>query len=76
MKGRPVVERRVKRLANTKELAEYIGATPAAIKQRIYIGKLPFPYSKDGKKLVFDLEKVDAWIDKLPEYGGVNLLKD
>lgn len=62
---------RTTRLVGSERLAKYIDTTPASIRQRIHNGTLPFPYSKQGRKLVFDLDKVDAWIDGLPEYGMV-----
>ena len=62
-----------RRLVGTEALAVYIDSTPGSIRQMIHKGKLPFPFSKHGAKLVFDLDKVDPWIDSLPEYGQVEM---
>ncbi len=72
MKAMRVV-RRVKRLAGIRALAEYIDSTPGSIRQQMYKGTLPFPYMKVGRKVIFDLDRIDAWIESLDEFGPLEL---
>ena len=67
------MRRRLKdrRLVGINLLADYIDSTPGSVRQMIHHNKLPFPYTKFGRKLLFDLEDVDAWIETLPRYGRV-----
>lgn len=58
-----------KRLVGISSLAEYIDSTPGSIRQMLHRNTLPFPYTKFGRKLLFDLEDVDQWIESLPRYG-------
>lgn len=65
-----------KRLIGVEDLATYIGSTPGTIRQKMYNNKLPFPYVKFGKRTLFDLDEVDAWIDGMPRYGGPEFSKE
>jgi excisionase family DNA binding protein len=58
-----------RRLMNIEQAARYTGTTPGSIRVKISKGALPFPYSKDGRKLVFDRRDLDRWIDALPRFG-------
>ncbi len=51
-----------KRLYNLKEAAEYLGRTHWGMRELVWKGKLPFV--KDGGKYYFDLNNLDAFIEK------------
>jgi excisionase family DNA binding protein len=42
----------------TKEAAEYLGTTPAALRKRVERGEIP--YIRDGRRLRFDRLDLDA----------------
>ncbi len=51
-----------KRLLNEKEAAQYLGRSVWGIREMRYAGKLPFV--KDGKRVLFDVLDLNAWIEK------------
>ena len=51
-----------KRLVNTQELAKYIGITEGTARVWCCLKKLP--YVKVGRKVMFDLNDIDTWVDK------------
>ena len=51
-----------KRLINTKQLSEYIGITEGTARVWCCLKKLP--YVKVGRKVMFDLNDIDAWVDE------------
>ena len=50
------------RLVNTKELAKYIGITEGTA--RVWVCHKKIPYVKVGRLVKFDLNAIDAWVDK------------
>jgi len=60
-----------KRLGDVPEVAAYVGTTPANLRKLICKNELPFPFLKVGRKVLFDLNEVDRWIDNLPRFGAV-----
>jgi excisionase family DNA binding protein len=64
-----------RRLFSTDEAARYTGHASGSIRNMIHKGILPFPYIKQGKKLLFDKRDLDRWIDSLPRFGGPNRQK-
>lgn len=61
-----------RRLVGINILADYIDSTPGSIRVQMCKGTLPFPYLKHGRKLLFDLEDVDSWIESLPRFSPVD----
>lgn len=59
-----------KRLVDVNTLAAYIDSTPGSIRVQMSKNTLGFPWIKHGRKVLFDLSDVDAWIEGLPRYGG------
>ena len=51
----------VKRLYSVKEASEYLGRSESALREMQWAGK--FPYVKDGRRVLFDKEDLDAWIE-------------
>ena len=51
-----------KRLYNLKEAAVYLGRSVWAVREMLWAGKIP--YIKDGKRIMVDIQDVDAWIDR------------
>jgi excisionase family DNA binding protein len=47
-----------RRYLSTKEAAEYLGTTPAALRKRVERSELP--HIKDGRRLRFDRFDLDA----------------
>jgi excisionase family DNA binding protein len=56
------IDRLEKRLYTEKETAKYLGRSVWAIREMRYAGKLPFV--KDGKRVLFDILDLNAWIEK------------
>lgn len=65
-----------KRLVGVNALAEYIDSTSGSIRVMMSKGTLPFPWIKFGRKVLFDLEDVDRWVESLPRYEPVAELED
>ena len=57
------------RLLNVKETAKYLGLSPKTIRNRLG-PKAPDPFPvkrrRYGRKVLFDLKDLDAYIDSLP----------
>ena len=51
-----------KRLVNTQELAKYIGITEGTA--RVWCCHKKIPYVKVGRLVRFDLDDIDAWVNK------------
>jgi len=58
-----------KRLLSTKEAAEYLAMTSAALYQMVHRKKIPVV--RLGRALRFDLPALDAWIDQQKEPADV-----
>ncbi len=61
-----------KRLVGVDEAAAYVGMNPGTVRNEISQGTLPFPYIKNGRRVLFDLRDLDKWIDRLPRVAGKN----
>ncbi len=51
-----------KRLYNIHEAAEYLGRSAWALREMYYHGKIPCV--RDGRRMLFDIIDLDAWIEK------------
>ena len=51
-----------KRLYSIKEASVYLGRSEWAIREILWSGKIP--YFKDGKRILLDINDMDAWIEK------------
>jgi excisionase family DNA binding protein len=51
-----------KRLYSEKDTCKYLGRSLWAVREMRYSGKLPFV--KDGKRILFDVLDLNAWIDQ------------
>lgn len=58
----PVGERLQKRLYSVPEAARYLGRSPWAVREMFYAGKIPCV--RDGKRMLFDVFDLDAWVEK------------
>ena len=58
----PMGDRLEKRLHNVKEAAKYLGRSVWAIREMYYSGKIPCV--RDGRRMLFDIVDLDAWIEK------------
>lgn len=63
--GASVSVSEVKRWLNSRELAEYIGSTPEAIRKMVIREKIP-AYRPFGKTLLFDRHEIDRKIQAHP----------
>ena len=70
--AKPRTRLKDKRLVSVNTLAEYIDSTPGSVRVQMSKGILPFPSIKFGRKVLFDLEDVDRWIETLPRYGATS----
>ena len=50
-----------KKYLNTKQLAEYIGRSPKAIRDMVFRRDIPF--RKPGGRLLFAKNEIDNWIE-------------
>jgi excisionase family DNA binding protein len=57
----PVSGRPQKRLYNVNEAAVYLGRSAWALREMYYQGKVPTV--KDGRRILFDIQDLDAWIE-------------
>jgi excisionase family DNA binding protein len=55
-------EKLSKRLYSVKEAAPYLGRSVTALREMIWAGKLP--YIKDGRRILLDIEDMNAWIER------------
>jgi excisionase family DNA binding protein len=51
-----------KRLYNIDEAAFYLGRSVCALREMLWAGKIPFV--KDGKRILVDIQDMDAWIER------------
>lgn len=58
----PVGERWQKRLYTVSEAADYLGRSAWAVREMFYAGKIPCV--RDGKRMLFDIADLDAWVEK------------
>ncbi len=58
----PVREGMRKRLYNLTEAATYLGRSIWALREMYYNGKIPCV--RDGRRMLFDIHDLDAWIEK------------
>jgi len=54
-----------KRMLDFKELAEYLGLAPQTIRNKFYQGEFPIPAKKVFSKVLWDIQDVDKYIDKI-----------
>jgi len=54
--------KRMKKLINKKELAEYLSLSIYTIDTWVCQSRIP--YVKMGRRVLFDLDEVDKWIEK------------
>ena len=59
-----------KRLLNLEEAAKYMGLAPQTVRNRIFERTFPVGFCRLGRKIVFDVRDIDAWIDSLKRFGG------
>ena len=50
-----------KRLYSIPEAGQYLGRTVWSIREMIYAGKIP--YIRDGRRMLLDINDMDAWIE-------------
>lgn len=74
--SKPRTRLKEKRLVGVAALAEYIDSTPGSVRVQMSNRTLPFPSIKHGRKVLFDLEDVDRWIEALPRYGAPSERED
>ena len=51
-----------KRLYSIKEAACYLGRSVWGLREMLWAGKLP--YIKDGRRILLDIDDLNAWIDE------------
>jgi excisionase family DNA binding protein len=51
-----------KRLYSIKEAAFYLGRSVWAVREMLWAGKLPC--IKDGRRILLDIEDMEAWVKK------------
>jgi predicted DNA-binding transcriptional regulator AlpA len=61
-----------RQIVNIKGLAKLYPFTENQIYKLIRRDQYPLPYKKLGKRLLFDIERVEKWFDSLP--GKDNIL--
>jgi excisionase family DNA binding protein len=50
-----------KRLYSIPEAGQYLGRTVWAVREMVYAGKIP--YIRDGRRMLLDINDMDAWIE-------------
>ena len=55
------------RMFNFEELGKYIGLSPQTIKNKFYAGEFPIPAKRIFSKILWDIQDVDKYLDKLPK---------
>ncbi len=56
-----------KRMMNIKELSVYIGLAEQTIKNKLSLKDFPIPPKRLGRKLLWDKQRVDRFLDNLAE---------
>lgn len=51
-----------KRLYSIGESAVYLGRSVCAVREMLWAGKMP--YVKDGRRILLDINDMNAWIDR------------
>ena len=51
-----------KRLYSVNEASIYLGRTVWAVREMLWAGKLP--YIKDGRRILLDIQDMNAWVEK------------
>jgi len=54
-----------KRMLDFKDLAEYLCLSVQTIKNKYYAGEFPIPAKKIFSKVLWDIQDVDKYLDKL-----------
>jgi excisionase family DNA binding protein len=55
----------LKRLLTTEELADYIGLKPQTVRNKLSNGTFPIKPKKMGRKNLWEIDKVNEYIDKI-----------
>ncbi len=50
--------------AHTPAAAKYLGLSPATLETDRSTGKLGIPFIRIGRRIVYDLDVLDAWVAK------------
>jgi len=58
----PAGDRPKKRLFNVGEAAVYLGRSVCALREMIWAGKIPCV--RDGRRVLLDIQDMDAWIEQ------------
>ena len=61
--GRETVTRTLPRYLDTGQAAEYLGISPSTLNRMRVTGEGP-RYSKAGRRVIYDIEDLDAWVEK------------
>ena len=61
-RANPTERRQRKRLFNIHEAALYLGRSAWALREMYYHGKVPCV--RDGRRMLFDIKDLDAWIER------------
>ena len=54
-----------KRMLDFKEVADYVGLSVQTVKNKFYQGVFPVPAKKIFSKVLFDIQDVDNYLNKL-----------
>lgn len=57
------------RLLDREQAASHLGMTKGALTMRVYRKQVPF--LRVGRRMFFDVEAIDAWIQKQTETAGL-----
>ena len=60
----------MRQIVDVDGLAEKFPLTKYQIYQKVRDPENPLPFRKSGKRLLFDLEQVFHWFDRLPGKGA------
>lgn len=58
----PAGDRPKKRLFNLDEAAFYLGRSVCALREMVWAGKIPCV--RDGRRVLLDIQDMDAWIER------------
>ena len=61
--GRETVTRTLPRYLDTGQAGEYLGISPSTLNRMRVTGEGP-RYSKAGRRVIYDIEDLDAWVEK------------
>ncbi|MEM7442899.1 MAG: helix-turn-helix domain-containing protein [Pseudomonadota bacterium] len=58
------MDRPIARRVNTEKAAQYVNLAKATLEKDRVTGRLGIPFAKLGRRVIYDLNDLDAWVDR------------